>query len=407
MITPAPRAEPWAGRPGPDTSRSGWVCFAGADWWYHNRAHSDFQLMLRVARRQPVLVVNSITMRMPLPGRTTEPLRRIARKAASMAKLLRRPVPELPDFHVLTPVIVPLYGSPAGRRLNAALVRAQVSAAVRHLGMRDPWCLVTIPTAWEVVRDMPRRGLVLNRADLYSAFDEADGAYIRELEESLLRASDAVVYVSRALMEQEAPLSGGRATWLDHGVDLEHFRPRDDEPDDLRAIPRPRIGFFGAFDDYTVDVGLLQRVAREVPEAQLVLIGPSTFPMDPLTALPNVHWLGARPYAEIPRYGSGFDVALMPWLRSRWIRYCNPIKMKEYLALGLPVVTTDFPEVRAYDATLRIASDEDDFVRLVRQTLGDGGPGTPASRRAAVAGDSWDHRAEQLIELVERTCAAS
>ena len=85
--------------------------------------------------------------------------------------------------------------------------------------------------------------------------------------------------------------------------------------------------------------------------------------MDDIVDLPNVHWLGFRPYEEIPSYGAAFDVALMPWLRNDWIEQCNPIKMKEYLAIGLPVVSTDFPEVHFYSDTIAIAGDADHFVR--------------------------------------------
>lgn len=386
---------------------SGYVCFSAQDWWYHNRAHSDFQLMRRVARTNPVLFVNSIGMRMPLPGRSTMFLRRIVRKAKSVMRPPRRPVPELPGFTVMTPLFLPFYGKPALRKASARLVRQQVIRAARRSGIDQPVCVVTIPTAWEVVRTMPHRALIFNRSDKHSAFTEAPQAYIRSQEEELLKHADVVVYVSRALMAAEAPLTGDRAFFLDHGVDLDHFRPRPhyEEPADLRAIPHPRIGFFGGFDDYITDLDLLERVAREIPEAHLVLIGDATCSMSRFAAMRNVHWLGFRPYDEIPRYGSGFDVALMPWVRNEWIQHCNPIKLKEYLALGLSVVTTDFPEAWMYRKWMRIAADADDFVAKVRLALAEGGPGTPAERRQAVAGASWDARVEQLMNLAVEAAA--
>ena len=384
-------------------STGGYVCFSAQDWWYHNHGHSDFQLMRRVAATAPALVVNSITMRMPLPGRSTMFARRIVRKARSMMRSTSRPLADLPRFTVTTPVFLPFYGSKRLRRLSARLVRSQVERAAARAGIRDPVCLVTIPTAWEVVRRMRYRALVLNRSDKYSAFSEAPQAYIASLEDSLLRHADLVLYVSRSLMAAEASLTGDRAVFLDHGVDLDHFRPRsaNEEPADLRAIPHPRIGFFGGFDDYITDLDLLERVAREIPSAQLVLIGDATCSMTRFSTLPNVHWLGVRPYEDIPRYGSGFDVAIMPWVRNEWIQHCNPIKLKEYLALGLPVVTTDFPEAWTYQRWLAIASDADDFVAKLGLALATGGPGTPAERRQAVASASWDARASQLMGLAE------
>jgi glycosyltransferase involved in cell wall biosynthesis len=379
------------------------VCFAGLDWWYHNRAHSDFQLMRRAARTRPVLLVNAIGMRMPLPGRTSQPLRRIARKLRGMLRGLRRPIPELPGFYVFTPVLFPLYGLSWARALNSRLVRAQVRLAARWAGIENPVLFVTLPTAWDVVRPMKRRRLAFNRSDRSSEFGEADRASIAALEEHLLREADLVVYVSRALMEEERGLAGTRAHFLDHGVDLEHFDPslHRAEPDDLRAIPRPRIGFFGTLRDHLVDFDLLERLARELPGAQLVLVGGSTSDMQRFAALPNVHWLGARTHEEIPRYGVGFDVAIMPWRDNEWIRACNPIKLKEYLALGLPVVSSDFPEVRRYASVVRIAGDPDEFVRLVEQTLQDGGLGSATARRASVLDASWDTRTRELLELLD------
>jgi len=192
--------------------------------------------------------------------------------------------------------------------------------------------------------------------------------------------------------------------YLDHGVDLDHFvpEPPGGEPPDLAAIPRPRVGFFGGIDDYTVDVDLLERVARDLPEAHLVLIGDSTVPLDRLTAHPNVHHLGPRPYRDIPRYGHGFDVALMPWVQNPWIEAANPIKLKEYLALGLPVVSTDFPEVHRYRHVVAVTGSPAAFVEAVRAGIAGAGPATPAERRAAVADASWDARARDLEALVER-----
>jgi glycosyltransferase involved in cell wall biosynthesis len=383
------------------------ICFAGLDWWYHNRAHSDFQLMTRAARTRRVLLVNAIGMRMPLPGRTSQPLRRIGRKLASIARFVRRPIPELPGFCVFTPLVFPFYGVPWARRLNSRLVRFQVERVARSLGIADPILFVTLPTAWDIVRPMRRRALVFNRSDKASEFGEANQAAIRALEEALLKEADAVVYVSRALMEEERPVAGTRAHFLDHGVDLGHFDPASagPEPDDLRAIPHPRVGWFGSLRDHLVDFALLEHLARELPRAQLVLVGDAVSPMERFAELPNVHWLGFRPYEDIPRYGRGFDVAIMPWLDNDWIRSCNPIKLKEYLALGLPVVSTDFPEVRHYANVVRIARDADDFVRRVRATLEEGGPGTPADRRHAVRHASWDARTADLLALADAAAA--
>ncbi|HEV2779853.1 MAG TPA: glycosyltransferase [Actinophytocola sp.] len=384
--------------PKPPGAAPSYVCFAAQDWWYHNRAHSDFQLIRRVAKHRKVLLVNSIGMRMPLPGRSTQSARRILRKLRSIAMLVRRPEPGL---FVMSPVPFPFYSKPWQRRLNAGLVRTQVRVVSRALGIGNPVVVVTIPTAWDVVRPMRKRSLVFNRSDLHSAFPESDTAAIRSLERSLLSHSDHVLYVSHALQADERELAGARGHFLDHGVDLEHFQRVSRLPDDLAAIPGPRIGFFGSLDDYLVDFDLLERVASELPDASLVLIGDATCSMERFDKYPNVFLLGFRPYERIPAYGSGFDVALMPWLDNEWIKYANPIKLKEYLALGLPVVSTEFREAAGYRDVIRVAGSHAEFVELIRDTLAGGAPGTPESRRDSVRSASWESRAAELMSLAE------
>jgi len=354
--------------------------------------------MRNVSEQRPVLFVNSIGMRMPVPGRSPQAWRRILRKARSMLKLVRRPVPDLPDFHVMSPFILPAYGSPLGRRVNCWLVATQVKLTCRILGMPRPDIVVTIPTAGPVAARIPHRSLVLNRSDKHSAFPEVDSEFVRGLEDDLLRSADLVLYVSRALMDDEADVTGSRAHFLDHGVDLAHFGSPGPTPTDVAHLPSPRIGFFGGFDDYIIDFDLLERIAIDVPEAHLLLIGDATCPMDTLTRHPNVTWLGPRSYEDIPAYGSTFDVALMPWLQNDWIRYCNPIKMKEYLVLGLPIISTPFPEVNRFTDWVEVAADPEIFIKLVREALTD--PGSPRPQ-LDTSDWSWAGRAAALLGQID------
>ena len=383
-----------------------YMLFAGKDWWYHSQAHSDFQLFKRIAQTRDVLVVNSIGMRMPTPGRTAGAAHRIVRKLVSATRLMRKPVRGLFGFNVMTPLLVPWYGHPLGRTINAFVVSAQVRLAGSFAGLSKPIIVATLPTAIDVVDRIPHRRLVYNRSDKHSAFAESNEELIRVLEERMLTESDLVVYASSALLEEDRPLAEGRQVFLDHGVDLHHFDPDRpmEEPDDVRGIPKPRVGFFGGLRDYVVDFDLIRSIARELSWAQVVLVGDkmcSDEEMERMTAFPNLTWLGFRPYEQIPAYGAAFDVAIMPWLDNDWIRRCNPIKLKEYLALGLPVVSIDFPGLARYADVVSVAADRDDFVMRVADALEAGGPGTPESRRAAVADASWDERARVLMAAVE------
>lgn len=96
----------------------------------------------------------------------------------------------------------------------------------------------------------------------------------------------------------------------------------------------------------------------------------------------------------------------MPWLDNDWIRLCNPIKLKEYLALGLPVVSIDYPQLHRYDGPVGVAHGQDEFVAAVRLALSSGGPGTAQHRRNAVLDASWDAVAEELLRIGDNAASS-
>jgi glycosyltransferase involved in cell wall biosynthesis len=268
-----------------------------------------------------------------------------------------------------------------------------------------PDALVTIPSAVGMLQGLPTRHVAFNRSDLHSAFPEVDREVVHELEQQLLRGADTVLYVSHALMRCEHDVVGDRGFYLGHGVDVDHFRrvAPSQWPSDIARVPGPRIGFFGGLDDYVVNLGLLDRLCKELPDCQIVLIGDATCDMTSLQAHPNLTWLGMRNYEEIPAYGSAFDIGIMPWLDNEWIAFCNPVKLKEYLALGLPVVTTDFPELGELRSAVRVARPED-FAQAVRAALTEPqDEATRDARRQLVVGHTWESKAMIVERLMDGT----
>ena len=382
-----------------------YIGFAAVDWWYHNRSHSELQILTRLARDHKVLIVNSIGMRVPVPGKTSRPFYKIWRKLKSIARMLKQPEPDLPGLYVYSPFPWPFYGSEIGRRFGAWFVSTQVAMAARMVGISNPAIFTTSPVALPVIEKMKRRCLIYNRSDKHSLFREGNAAVIKVFEDRLLAHSDLVIYANQTLMADEKALTGTRAMHLDHGVDSRHFdfAAVTREPDDLAKIAKPRIGFFGNLRSYMVDFSLFARLAKAFPDAQIVIIGDQQDSTAEIEGISNIHLLGKRPYSEIPAYGAFFDVALLPYQNNEWIRYCNPIKMKEYLSLGLMTVSTDFPEAYNYADRIRIAKNAEDMVEQVRFYLDN--PISMAERislRDSVAHETWDERTARLSECIAR-----
>ncbi len=350
--------------------------------------------MRRLARRTTVIWINSIGMRAPRPGTTRRPIHRYWRKLKSTLRGLRR---DPSGMWVFSPLFIPRY-TPRAVRLNGALLRAQVWLICKLLGIRRASAWVTVPTAAHAVLRHPFARRVFNRCDDFSRFPNADHELIARLERELIDGCDTTFFVSPDLHERERRRSPNPVL-LGHGVDYHHFaRDRGNpllrvEPDPLAGIRTAIIGFYGGIEDYTVDVGLLILVARTFRDCTLVIAGPRSVGTQTLEAEPNVRILGPIPYERLPAIATRFDVGIMPWRQNAWIRSCNPIKMKEYLALGFPIVSTPFPALESYREHIRVGATPDDFLRQIEAALHENDPVRRAARRAAVREESWDARA--------------
>lgn len=382
----------------------GVVVFGGIDWWYHNQGHSDVQIAKQLVRDHKVLWVNSIGMRAPRPGKTDLVVTRYVRKLKSTMRALRT---DPSGVKVLSPLFIPAYSDAAIKR-NGALINAEVKLALRTMGVKNPAAFITVPTAVDAVLGRDYTRVVFNRSDVFSAFPDVDGEVIGRAERRLLAEADEVMFVNHGLMDDEADQTTSH-TFLGHGVDVEHFssaRPLDGPPHtpppELADLPRPLIGFYGALDDYTVDLDLFVRTARRMPDASVVVIGPKQMDIGALDAARNIHYLGPIPYPDLPRYAAEFDVGLMPWLQTEWIERCNPIKLKEYLALGFPVVSTPFPELAPYADVVRAVS-PDGFADAVAETLADGpvDPDEVQRRREWMGESTWEAVALRVRESLK------
>ncbi len=373
---------------GPRRAFDGVLCFGGEDWWYHNRGHYDMRVMRALSGDVPVLYVNSLGMRVPRPSEGRMFVRRVHRKLRSLGRGLHR-IDE--RFAVLSPPSIP------GRAMRAAgpVTAMTIRRALRRLGIRRPLAWVACPTAADLLPAIPHAGLVYQRTDRYEAFTDVDADAIAARDRSLKRDADLVVYCSGAFMEDDAE-GLDHAVLVDHGVDAARFEAADAagrEPVDVAGLPRPRVGFVGAIDAHTFDPELFLEVSRRVPGASFVLVGGCTLP-EGWCRRPNVHLLGQRRPEQVADYMAACDVLIMPWRRSPWIDACHPVKLKEYLATGRPVVTTPFRELSRYPGLVATAEDGAGFAAMIERALEieyDPQPG-----RARVAGQTWADRAADL-----------
>jgi glycosyltransferase involved in cell wall biosynthesis len=363
------------------------LCFSH-DW--SGDPLSKTHLMRILARDNRVLWVNSIGYRTPTASKAdvTRALKKLKAATDSLSE------PE-PNIFVLSPFAIPVYGRPRIRDLNRRLLRFQVKRAMRKLGFRRPINFIFNPAAAVIAGALGEEQLVYYCVDEYTAFSGVSSTSLAQLEEHLLREADLVIVSADPLYQSKAKINPD-AVIVRHGVDFDHFRkaldPETGVPAEIANLPRPVIGFFGLIADW-VDLDLMAYVAKQFPEGSLVLLGKATTDTSVLERLPNAHLLGRKTYESLPAYCKGFDVALMPFRINELTLNANPLKVREYLAAGLPVVSTAIPEVEVL-GLCRIGRDRDSFVSEIRAALVD--PGPSVARSEAIRNESWDARVDEI-----------
>ncbi|MDH4179195.1 MAG: glycosyltransferase [Armatimonadota bacterium] len=371
------------------------VCF-GDDWGKHQT--SNQHLMRAFVRRgHRVVWINSIGARPPRFDLGD------ARKMASKLWSALRPADE-PQGNplVVSPLALPLPHCRWARRVNVHRLSRHLRGILQQHDIEDHVLWICGPIAAEFIGTLGEKASVYYCADEYDALPRAPVSALRELEAHALTSADITVVVSERLLKNKSS-QANRIALLRHGVDHAHFRRAMlDEtriPAAMADIPQPVIGLIGRIDDW-MDTDLLAHIATSRPEWSIVVVGPVVTRSRAWMKLRNVHCLGPRPYRDLPSYMKAMAATILPYRVNQQTLCCNPLKLREYLAAGRPVVSVAVPEVQQYLPWVRVAQSADEFVASIGDALDGDGPQPQRARSECVAGESWDRRAEEVVALL-------
>ncbi len=396
------------------------VCLSPDRWGDMKRPE---QLMRRLAHRAPILYVEA-------PVHLASVLKSSKqvgsdKRWGSLAQ--RQPREVLPGLWVYTPVsVVPRHRLQSWSLgpFGDALVRLQdyawaksIGRCARGLGMRSSMLWFAEPRTPGHFRTGPEH-LVYDCVDRWLGFPGPIRyprwrRSIESDESALLSGAGTVFCSSRGLLDAKRVVAARPPVLLRNGADVPHFNKAvamaTPGAPELDGISRPIVGYVGALAEW-VDFELIHDVAVSRPDWSIVLVGPlfagAISGTDPVAAeldeLPNVHLLGARDYAVLPQYLKSFDVSIIPFKVDGLTEDTNPIKLYEYLAAGLPVVSTPLPEVASVP-DVRIAADSVEFERQIEQAFQQRNDAAAQATRLRVADEnSWDARAEAAWQTITR-----
>jgi glycosyltransferase involved in cell wall biosynthesis len=367
------------------------------DWGRH--PFSCQHIMGHFLPHNRLLWVNTIGMRNP--RLTVYDLKRSIEKVSSWFgshEANRSPLPE--NLTVISPVMTPYNNVSFVRALNRQTVIRTVKQALTTLHFCDPVVITTLPNAADYVGALGEVLSVYYCVDDFTHWPGVDGDLIKRMEELLLDKVDFVCASSEDLCRKKSR-NGARPMLLAHGVDFDHFQAQvGGAKQALPDCPSPVIGFFGAISSW-LDFDLLASLASMRPDWSFVLVGPVDTDVSSLESLANVHLSGRVSYQELPAVAAGFAVALIPFQLNEMTRSVNPLKLMEYLACGLPVVSTPLPEVLKFAGTVYIADSADGFAREIDLALAEDSPEKRQARLEVARQFSWESVAETLSAAIE------
>jgi glycosyltransferase involved in cell wall biosynthesis len=374
------------------------VVYFGNEWFAENRTSSH-----HIARRLPaqgrVLYVDSPGMRPPrASGRD---LRRLVSKLRQALRLPLRVAPNL--WHCTVPQL-PFPKIPGVRRLNLWFGTWAVRRAIRAVGLSNPVSWFVVPHPGFLAGRLDEELVVYYCIDDYAAHPGVNVAAVEAADRALTVRADLVFVAPPALLEAKRQLNP-QIEFSPHGVDFDLFSQAADPATPVApaaaGLRRPVIGFFGLLADW-IDIPLLAHLARERPDWTLLLVGHASTDLAPFAGLANVVRVGAQPYETLPGWAKAFDVAVIPYRLNRQVMNANPLKLREYLATGKPVVSVPTPEVDRFAPHVRLADTPAEFLRQVEQALGDHDEAARSARMEFVRGMSWDARVATVLERVAR-----
>jgi glycosyltransferase involved in cell wall biosynthesis len=309
---------------------------------------------------------------------------------------------------VQTLLQIPFHGSELVRAANRRLIKLTLQIVMRLAGVEKPVTWFVVPHLASVAGELGERMAVYYCIDDYAALPDVDAAAVRLMDDELTRRADLVFVASDTLLDHKRTLNPNTHV-SPHGVDYDHFVKAQDPalavPQDAAALKPPIIGFFGLIERW-IELGLVKYLAEHRPQWTFLMVGRVAVPDAEVPKLPNIHFIGRRPYETLPAYGKAFTAAIIPYHLTQQVLHANPIKLREYLAMGKPIVSVSTPEIDKFAEAVAIARSYEEFLARLDEAVTRGLTPAQVERQTALASTmTWDANLRKVMALVEKQLA--
>jgi glycosyltransferase involved in cell wall biosynthesis len=377
----------------------------GEDWEAH--PSSTQHIVKILGQNRPVIWLNSIGLRKP--RLTRHDLLRLFNKAKSF--FLNPNKKDIAkqgnsNFIIINPLVIPCASNWFTLKLSKTILKWQLKKFCERLDFSDPIIWASLPTSVDYLELFNDAPCVYYCGDDFNSLAGVDHQFVSQKEKQLIEKSSYIFTASEKLLDK---FPSNKAVNIPHGVNFSLFSQRvKNTPDDLPQ-GRPIAGFYGSISTW-LDQSLLVQTIKALPHWRFVFIGKIDCDVDKLQQFSNVYFLGTKPHTDLPKYIQNWNVAILPFVNNKQIQMCNPLKLREYLASGTPIVTTDFNALNGYRKYLQVANSTTPFYQAILLANAEIVPAVnfnkldniddlvaitniKKSRKEAVINESWESRA--------------
>ena len=316
-------------------------------------------------------------------------------------------------FVIINPLVIPCANTWLSLTLSKAILKWQLKLASKKIALTDPIIWTSLPTSVDYLDIFKSAPCVYYCGDDFNNLAGVDHQLVSQKEKVLMKMSSFIFTASDKLISK---FPQDKVIHIPHGVNFSLFS------DQIEKIPidlpqgQPIAGFYGSISTW-LDQDLIVKTLRALPHWNFVFIGKVDCNVDKLTRFSNVYFLGAKPHNKLPEYIQHWNVAILPFVNNKQIKMCNPLKLREYLASGTPVVTTDFNAINNYRKYLQVASENNPFYQAILLANAEITPlinfnnlndiddllkitQVKTLRKAIVKKESWERRASDIQQYL-------
>lgn len=361
-------------------------------------------LLKRFLPEIPIIWVETIGLR--APKFNLYDLRRALQKISGWFSKHTEKNDRIPaNLRIIDPFQIPLNSITFIRKLNTWKILYHLNKLDSFNSKRKRVFLTTWPFLSDLLGKCREDISIYYRVDDFSEFPGVNKNKIIQLENDLMNKVDMIVSSAKNLLVPSTPQK--RVEYLPHGVDYEHFTNSNSSNVNSKMfsdLPSPKIGFFGLLNSW-IDFDLIFKIAGQRPTWNFILIGPSQLPQSTLPCSKNIIYTGPVDYELIPSCAAYFDVALIPFKINKLTLAVNPLKLMEYFAIGLPVVSTPLPEVKKYSDLVYIGSDTESMIISIEKALSEKTNEKKIKRKEMAQKNSWESKSYLLQKWIENELA--